>query len=250
MSPAAPRRCARGSAVASRRRSLPAGPWRTGRPAATFGSARKGATRLRRDVPEHLVDGVDVGRDRDRLHVRRAPRRASSGRRRSRRRRCSASGSRRPSRASFASVAIVTPPAVSVKMPVVRASRPIASTISSSGTAAIAPPVRRATREVVGAVGRCADRERLARSCPAAPGAPRRRRAPTPPRPGAQPAAWAPYCRGSVALHEADVDAAARSRLCSLWNSEPEAIGATIWSGSRQPSCSAVSNASVFEPCA
>jgi hypothetical protein len=33
-------------------------------------------------------------------------------------------------------------------------------------------------------------------------------------------------------------------------NSEPEAIGATTRSGSSQPSCSAVSYASVFEPSA
>ena len=45
-----------------------------------------------------------------------------------------------PLAASFESVPIVTPPAVSVKMPSVRASSPTASTISSSVTCATAPP--------------------------------------------------------------------------------------------------------------
>src|SRR4029079_4891780 len=57
----------------------------------------------------------------------------------------SASGSRRPSASSFFSVATVTPPAVSAKMPSVCASSWIPSTISSSDTSSIAPPVRRAT---------------------------------------------------------------------------------------------------------
>ena len=48
-----------------------------------------------------------------------------------------------PARASLASTATVTPPAVSAKMPSVRASRRMPSTISSSVTAATAPPERR-----------------------------------------------------------------------------------------------------------
>src|SRR5439155_23763186 len=52
----------------------------------------------------------------------------------------------RPARASFASTPIVTPPAVSVKMPSVRARSRIASTISSSDTASTTPPVSRAIR--------------------------------------------------------------------------------------------------------
>ena len=54
------------------------------------------------------------------------------------------SGSMSPRAASFASTAVVTPPAVSVKMPVVSASRRMPARISSSLTASIEPPLRRA----------------------------------------------------------------------------------------------------------
>ena len=55
------------------------------------------------------------------------------------------SGRMAPEAASLHSVAMVTPPAVSAKMPSVRASRPMASITSSSVTAAHEPPVRRMT---------------------------------------------------------------------------------------------------------
>ncbi len=64
---------------------------------------------------------------------------------------------------------------------------------------------------------------------------------------GEQPSACAPkilYGRSST-----------RPSLISSWNPlsilvswEPDAIGMTIWSGSRQPSCSQISYASVLEP--
>src|ERR1700759_3701949 len=55
-----------------------------------------------------------------------------------------------PPSASLASTAVVTPPAVSVKMPVVRASRRIPSRISSSVTASMPPPLRRARSSAYG----------------------------------------------------------------------------------------------------
>jgi hypothetical protein len=54
------------------------------------------------------------------------------------------SGPMSPRSASLASTAVVTPPAVSVKMPVVSASRRMPARISSSVTASMVPPVRRA----------------------------------------------------------------------------------------------------------
>ena len=55
-----------------------------------------------------------------------------------------------PRSASLASVAVVTPPAVSVKMPVVSASSRMPARISSSETASTAPPVRRASSTAYG----------------------------------------------------------------------------------------------------
>ena len=60
------------------------------------------------------------------------------------------SGSICPAWASFASTAVVTPPAVSVKIPVVWASSLIPSMISASLTASIEPPVRRARSSAYG----------------------------------------------------------------------------------------------------
>src|SRR5271154_5109415 len=53
-------------------------------------------------------------------------------------------GSMSPRSASLARTAVVTPPAVSVKMPVVCASNAMPARISSSLTASTEPPVRRA----------------------------------------------------------------------------------------------------------
>ena len=66
---------------------------------------------------------------------------------------------------------------------------------------------------------------------------------------GEQPSAWAPFIRGSSpssspsSLHS-------WKPLAIFVNSDPEATGTTQRSGSSQPSCSAISNASVFEPSA
>ena len=57
---------------------------------------------------------------------------------------------------------------------------------------------------------------------------------------GEQPADWAPNIR-----HDGEsTSPAATSSLNALWilvSIEPDAIGATTWPGSRQPSCSATS---------
>src|SRR3954470_12857555 len=79
-------------------------------------------------------------------------------------------GSTSPRSASFASPAVVVPPAVSVKTPVVSASRRMPARISSSVTWSMLPPVRRGGGwaygpagevERVRAVGRVADGQRL-----------------------------------------------------------------------------------------
>src|SRR5262249_49010398 len=62
----------------------------------------------------------------------------------------SASGSSCPVASSLRSTPTVTPPAVSPKMPWVRASSRIESTISGSETSATAPPVRRTTSSTYG----------------------------------------------------------------------------------------------------
>ena len=60
------------------------------------------------------------------------------------------SGPIAPCAASLASVAVVTPPAVSVKTPVVSASRRMPSRTSSSVTASIEPPLLRASSSAYG----------------------------------------------------------------------------------------------------
>ena len=55
------------------------------------------------------------------------------------------SGPMSPRSASLASVAVVVPPAVSVKMPVVSASSRMPARISSSVTASMPPPLRLAS---------------------------------------------------------------------------------------------------------
>src|SRR5690606_21021684 len=62
----------------------------------------------------------------------------------------SASGSSRPSAISLAVTPTVTPPAVSPKMPSVRASRRMLVTTVSSSTSAITPPVRRTVSSTYG----------------------------------------------------------------------------------------------------
>ena len=66
---------------------------------------------------------------------------------------------------------------------------------------------------------------------------------------GEQPAAWAPLKAGSSPSSSPSSSHSSNPRAIFV-NSEPEAIGHTTRSGSSKPSCSAVSNASVFEPSA
>ena len=64
---------------------------------------------------------------------------------------------------------------------------------------------------------------------------------------GEQPAAWAPWKVGSAPSSRPISSHSSNPRAIFV-NSDPEAIGATTRSGSSKPSCSAVSNASVFDP--
>ncbi len=66
---------------------------------------------------------------------------------------------------------------------------------------------------------------------------------------GAQPSAWAPFIRGSSPPTSPSSRHSSKP-LAILVNSDPDAIGTTQRSGSSKPSCSAISNASVFEPSA
>src|SRR5579884_2079330 len=155
-------------------------------------------------------------------------------------------GSIAPARASLASTAVVTPPAVSVKIPVLRARSLMPSTISSSLTASMLPPLRRARSSAYGPSAGLPMASDLAivsgftgrqKSCPAANALAT----------GEHPSAWAPLKAGSsppsnpASIHSSNPRA-------SFVNSDPEAIGATTRSGSSKPSCSAVSKASVLEP--
>ena len=93
--------------------------------------------------------------------------------------------------------------------------------------------------ERVRPVGGVADGERLGDACPAAPGddvaAGRERR-----RDREQPAAWAPNTLYGVPSTRPSRRAPPNA-LSTLVSSEPDAIGTTTCSGSRQPSCSATS---------
>ena len=135
---------------------------------------------------------------------------------------------------------MVTPPAVSVKMPVVSASRRMPARISSSVTASIAPPLRRASSSAYGPSAGLPIASDLAivsgltglqMSQPALEGLGHRRAA-----------------LGLGAVHRRASSPSIRptSRHSSkpraiLVNSEPEAIGATTRSGSSKPSPSAIS---------
>ena len=108
-----------------------------------------------------------------------------------------------------------------------------------------------ATRELerVRPVGRVADRQRLGdrvRLDRLAEVAARRSNAVAT---GEQPSAWAPLKVGSSPSSSPTSSHSSKPRAIFV-NSEPEAIGATTRSGSSNPSCSAISNASVFEPSA
>ena len=187
------------------RHPLPTLPGRGGwRPRGPGGSGRGG--HLRHDVVEERVD-VRVD-----LVARNVPRTASSVFRPSPVMTSTTRSSRpmSPRSASLASVAVVTPPAVSVKIPVVSASRRMPARISSSVTASIAPPVSARELERVGPVGRVADRQRLGdrvgldgpqRSSPAANAVAT----------GEQPVACAPLHRRQRPVDEPEVAQLARS---------------------------------------
>ena len=66
---------------------------------------------------------------------------------------------------------------------------------------------------------------------------------------GEQPSAWAPLNAGSPPVTSPTSSHSSNPRAIFV-NSEPDAIGATTRSGSSKPSCSAISNAIVFEPSA
>ena len=158
----------------------------------------------------------------------------------------SSSGPRRPARASASAAATVTPPAVSAKTPVSSASTRMPATSSASVTACAQPPVARIARAanmpsaglpiaiesamVFGISG-------TMRSSPRS----------TSRTIGAHPSAWAPNSRGGSPV-TSPASRNSPNPLCSLVTSDPPAIGATTALGSRHPSCSAISNACVFEP--
>ena len=149
------------------------------------------------------------------------------------------SGSMSPRSASLASVAVVTPPAVSVKMPVVSASRRMPALISSSVTLSTPPLVRLASSIAYGPSAGLPMASDLAivsgltgrqTSVPAANAVAT----------GEQPVAWAPFIVG-VSPSMRPSSRHSSKPLASLVNSEPEAIGATTRSGVEKPSCSAIS---------
>src|SRR4051812_24301019 len=153
-----------------------------------------------------------------------------------------------PRSASFASVAVVVPPAVSVKMPVVSASSRMPALISSSSTASIAPPLARASSSAYGPSAGLPIASDLAivsgltgrqTSTPASNAAAT----------GEQPSAWAPFMTGASPSTRPRERHSSKPLAIFVYN-EPEAIGATTRSGVRNPSCSAISYASVFEPSA
>ena len=67
---------------------------------------------------------------------------------------------------------------------------------------------------------------------------------------GEHPSACAPDTRSSGSRSSSPTLYSSSKPLRILVSSEPLAIGTTTWSGASQPSCSAVSNARVFEPSA
>ncbi len=66
---------------------------------------------------------------------------------------------------------------------------------------------------------------------------------------GEQPSAWPPIRRGVVPSTSPSSSSSLKP-WCTFENIAPDAIGAITASGSSQPSCSAISKASVFEPSA
>src|SRR5438093_7622251 len=158
----------------------------------------------------------------------------------------SSRGSSRPARASASAPAAVTPPAVSANTPVSSARKRIPPTSSGSLTAAAHPPVSRIARAAnTPSVGLPIARERqmvwgTSGSSTSPPRSTRRTI-------GAHPAACAPYSRGSLP-RTSPASRNSPNPLHSFERSEPPAMGGTTAVGSRQPSCSAISYATVFDP--
>ena len=150
---------------------------------------------------------------------------------------------------SLARVAMVTPPAVSAKMPSVRASSWIPSITSSSVTEAQEPPDLRMASSayhpsaglpmasdlamVFGFTGRMA-------SMPSAKAVAT----------GEQPSAWAPETRTDGSSSSRPTFQSSSNPLATLVSWLPDPIGTTTWSGACHPNCSATSKARVFEPSA
>ena len=142
----------------------------------------------------------------------------------------------------------VTPAAVSPKTPAVSASSAMFSPTSSSGIGVDGAAGRLRGRDGEVAVGGAADRERprdRVGTHRRRPARPRAKAVAT----GAQPSAWPPMSRGGSPSTSPSSSSSAKPWWSFVY-SEPEAIGATTTSGSSQPSCSAISYASVFEPSA
>src|SRR4051812_37411019 len=144
-----------------------------------------------------------------------------------------------PRSASLASVAVVTPPAVSVKMPVVSASSRMPARISSSVTLSMPPPLRLARSTAYGPSAGLPMASDLAivsgltgrqTSVPAANAVAT----------GEQPRAWAPFIVGASPSTRPSSRHSSKPLAILVYN-EPEAIGATTRSGVRKPSCSAIS---------
>ena len=142
---------------------------------------------------------------------------------------------RRPAAASLARVAMVTPPAVSAKMPSVRASRRMPSRISSSVTDREGPAAVADRLERVPAVGRVADGEGLGDGVGLAPGGWRRcpRRRPWPP--ASSPPAWAPDTRTWGSSSSRPTSWSSANPLATLVSWLPDATGTTRGRGPASP---------------
>ncbi len=64
---------------------------------------------------------------------------------------------------------------------------------------------------------------------------------------GAQPAGWPPMWRVVGASMRPTVASSSNPRRSFVY-SDPDAMGATMASGARHPSCSAISKATLFDP--
>src|SRR5690606_26050736 len=151
----------------------------------------------------------------------------------------SASGSSVPAASSLRSTPVVTPPAVSAKMPSVRASSRIESTISGSLTCSTAPPVRRQTSSTYGpsaGLPMASDLAMVSGLTGWITSWPFSQARAT----GEHPVACAPKTRyGLSSTRPSPISSWKPLSILVSW--EPETMGRTIWSGRRSPSCSAIS---------